>query len=487
MTKANTVAANTSINNWEDDVLNRKDIADDFTNILLSLPTPHVVSINAEYGMGKSFFVERWAKCLKQEGHTVLFFNAWENDFSDDPLMAFVVDLQEQLSADLGFEKTSPTMKGLLESVGRIGFQALVSATETATLNLVDITQINEQEKADDFKKTYGDFAEAKINAHIEVKNGIKQFKARLGEVAEEIKKKNAKKGLPIIVFIDELDRCRPDFAVQLLENIKHIYNVENYIFVLSMDRAQMRHAVGVIYGQGMDGEGYLRRFLDLELRLPDPETKPFVDFLLKASQLEKDYDPQQNQDNFIAPSVLAQKFAEYAEFFGLTLREQEQTFKEIVIAIRRAKSVSCPMVLGFLAALKVKNKALYDQIGVSLKDVWEIINAAEKFVGKVGYHAAKFDSGGGYSGTLSFLAALLVVDENALSYTAEQISDQINQNNREGKTNPPELMRNTRLYQMALKFFETLHWTYALYDSRNPPILRLKELLDIGAKYQLR
>jgi hypothetical protein len=484
MTKANAASANTNVNNWEQDVLNRKVIADDFTNILLSLPTPQVVSINAEYGMGKSFFIERWGKDLKQNGHTVLFFNAWENDFSDDPLMAFVVDLQEQLT-DLGLKKSSSAMKGLVESVGRIGFQALVSAAETATLNLVDIEEIHEQENTENLKKRYGDFAEAKINAHVEVRQGIKQFKKGLNEVAETIKKKDDPKSLPIIVFIDELDRCRPDFAIKLLENIKHIYNVKNYIFVLSMDRAQMKHAVGVIYGQGMDGEGYLRRFVDMELSLPLPQTKLFVNFLLKSSGLEQLYS-QQTQNMFTGMSVLAQTFGEYAEFFALTLREQEQAFKEMDVAIRRANLACYPLVFGFLAALKTKNKNLYKQIGISLFNIWDIIQAVENIAGKQNYHTKIYDRKKRCY-TVEFLAALLVSEKNAVITEAQKFNDEINNNAKIQKNNPLELVRNSALYNAAASFVETLDWDFHAYDGRNIPILHLKEMLDIGANYRVQ
>lgn len=481
MKKAPASNTNVVIDNWADDFLKRQPVAKDFTNIILSLPTPQVVGINAEYGMGKSFFIERWAKDLKQKGHTVLFFNAWENDFSDDPLMAFVVDLQEQL-IEIGFKKSDTPIKGLIETAGRITYQALISAAETATLNMVDIKKINDEENEDNFKKIYGDFAAAKINAHIEVKNGIKQFKSRLHEVAESIRKQKGDKGLPIIVFIDELDRCRPDFAIELLENIKHIYNVENFIFVLSMDRAQMKHAVGVIYGHEMDGEGYLRRFVDFELRLPAPQTKPFVEFLLKRSQLEKIY--SDNQNYAISPSLFAEIFSEYAEFFNLSLREQEQAFKEAAVGIRKSNSASHPFVLGFLAALKTKNKDIYSKIGTTLTDLWSIINATEDFAEKKGYHSQKIIRHGRCP-TIEVLAALLETEKQKVSHKLNQIMEKKNQNSQQQKTNAPELERDSNIYNAAVKFAEKLDWDFNIYDGRNPPVLHLKEILDIGSIYQ--
>ena len=67
-----------------------------------------------------------------------------------------------------------------------------------------------------------------------------------------------------LVIFIDELDRCRPNFAVQLLERIKHYFCVENVIFVLSINSAELVNTVKTVYGQNFDGYRYLDRFLHL-------------------------------------------------------------------------------------------------------------------------------------------------------------------------------------------------------------------------------
>lgn len=469
------------VNNWADDVLDRGAVAVDFTTIIKSLKTPHVVGINAGYGMGKTFFVDRWCKDLKDSGHAVLFFNAWENDFSDDPLMAFVVDLQEQV-ASMGMKKAESAIQGVLESAGRIGFQAMKSAAEAAALGLVNLDDINNAEKAEDFKKAYGAFAQEKVRAHLDVREGIKGFKQGLSGIASAIKDKSGDGALPVIVFIDELDRCRPDFAVQLLENIKHIFSVEDFIFVLSMDRSQMKHAVGVIYGHGMDGEGYLRRFIDLELHLPAPKTANFCNFLIQSSGLPNVYKSSSN--TLYSSNVLRDVFSEYSDFFGLTLRDQEQVFREIEVSIRRLTGGPYfPHLMGFLAPLKAKHKKIYDQAGVSLTDPWELLKQIESSVGKQGYHVNRFDRKGSHK-AMEFLFAAL---ESDITSIRDKLQSSHEQKDHLTKTNqhvPPELQRNCKIYEMVDKISRGLSENYNFYEDGIPPILYVKQILDVGSVY---
>ena len=481
-------AANQRKNYWKDaspdgkpDVLNRESVAKDFTNILLSLSTPAVIGIDAAYGMGKSFFVERWHKDLKQAGHTTLFFNAWENDFSDDPFMALIVELSEQIKATLG-KKGDPVLKGLLETAGRIGAQVVLSAITKTTHGLLDVKEMAESEETTDLKKRYGDFSQEKIEAHLAVRKGVKQFKERLQEFARLLKQENGDKALPVIVFIDELDRCRPDFAVQLLENIKHIFSTQDFIFVLSMDRTQLQHAVGVIYGQGMDGEGYLRRFIDLDLVLPEPKSSNFIKFLFESSGLDKIYKLDHNSYNGL--HALYDVYTEYADFFKLTLREQQQTFKGMEIALRRlGGDAYYPYLLGFMAPLKAKHKKLYESIGTTLTDPWELIKTIEALSGRSGDHFQRFDKKG-KDGMLEFLLAFLEKDFSRFSYYNGVVINEKNALSKEGKKVPEELERKCKLYERVYNLAKTFAEEHGFYDRKTMPIVYVKQILDIGASY---
>src|SRR5690606_19586965 len=78
-------------------------------------------------------------------------------------------------------------------------------------------------------------------------------------------------------------DRCRPNYSVKVLECIKHLFSIPNILFVLSIDKMQLQHAINGFYGSdNFDSEEYLRRFIDLEYSLPRPSTDRFITSLYK-------------------------------------------------------------------------------------------------------------------------------------------------------------------------------------------------------------
>ena len=85
--------------------------------------------------------------------------------------------------------------------------------------------------------------------------------------------------------MIDELDRCRPPYAVELLEVAKHLFSVDYIVFVLAVNRPELAHSIRDLYGSGFDAAGYLRRFFDIDFRLPDPEREAIY-------QRDAGYDP---------------------------------------------------------------------------------------------------------------------------------------------------------------------------------------------------
>ena len=93
----------------------------------------------------------------------------------------------------------------------------------------------------------------------------------------------------PLIVMIDELDRCRPSFAVEFLETTKHLFAVDQVVFVLAVNRKELAHAVKALYGNDFDADRYLRRFFDIDFRLPEPVRgrENYIDVLLDSTEIE--------------------------------------------------------------------------------------------------------------------------------------------------------------------------------------------------------
>lgn len=113
----------------------------------------------------------------------------------------------------------------------------------------------------------------------------LSKFRSELEAAVAQLP--NSGKKPTLVFFIDELDRCRPTFAIELLERIKHLFDVPNITFVLSLDKKQLEASTAAVYGQGIDAPEYLRRFIDLEYGIPKSKAKKFTESLFSRFGLD--------------------------------------------------------------------------------------------------------------------------------------------------------------------------------------------------------
>lgn len=189
-----------------------------------------------------------------------------------------------------------------------------------------------------------------------ELENILDNFKKGLFEITSKLNGKN------IYVFVDELERCRPTFAIELLEAIKHLFGVKGLVFVLGIDREQLKHTISNIYGCGMDGEGYLRRFIDLELELPQPDIKKFTKYLQKSFEIV-------NEDNHKGSLTCGYDmfdtfFNLFALIYPMQLRDVEQIYAKfnVITKMFDENTNKIMPILAILLVLKTKDKSLYNQ-----------------------------------------------------------------------------------------------------------------------------
>lgn len=135
-------------------------------------------------------------------------------------------------------------------------------------------------------------------------------------------------------MFVDEVDRCRPTFAVELLERIKHLFNVQNAIFVISLDKQQLAVSLSAVYGNGINSEEYLRRFIDLEYALPGVNTKAFTKNLFRRFGFEEFFSTRTHGEFRNESEHLEKTFDALSDLFSLSLRTREQCFTRIRVAM---------------------------------------------------------------------------------------------------------------------------------------------------------
>lgn len=365
---------NQNLNSFSEDVFNRKYIADNLTKIIESQNKPMVISLDSEWGTGKTTFVTMWKELLDNNNNynskfKTLYFNAWEHDYIKDPLLAIFSEIESQIKEeDSKLKKQLDNVKNKAKPFAKIATTTSLKVVTAGILNLDDIKLGNYNEaQLIDLAGKLGDLAIKEISASKKVRSELKKEMVKYQESSNK----------KIVFFIDELDRCRPNFAIELLEVIKHLFDINNFVFVISIDKEQLSHSVSTIYGQNMDTVGYLRRFFDLDYKLPKIDIEKFIDD--KNSIIFKNYNNVEFLKIFIKEIFILNRFS---------LRDIEKSYYYIELLIPLIKEFNSPSkefidiyylvvsyIYAILIAIKIKKPILYKKIIDIDFDLNEVVN----------------------------------------------------------------------------------------------------------------
>ena len=333
---------------WVDDVLGRYQVAESLTKLISNETGPLVIGLDGHWGTGKTFLLTRWQKDLEKEKFKAIYFNAWEDDFCDDPLVAIIGQLSDSFQ-DKDFKEIG-------EIIGNIIGKAkpLLISTVLGILNKTTGIVIPEEL----LKNLRGSY----LDEYAEQIKNKDELKTHLKELADEVKKET---GRPLIFIIDELDRCRPTFAIELLERVKHIFDIPNMIFVFGVNRSELYSALQSIYGK-IDANVYFRRFFDMEFSLPEMDSESFCKSLIEKHELNEFFSElSKNANN----DVHRNDFTEISDFFpvfcrqmGLSLRDIDYCVRSIVFVANNIKEghYMYPHLISVLIVLRLKNPDLY-------------------------------------------------------------------------------------------------------------------------------
>ncbi|HBX50381.1 MAG: hypothetical protein A2275_17330 [Bacteroidetes bacterium RIFOXYA12_FULL_35_11] len=312
-------------NPFENCKLGRAKYAEVLTSIVETYADGFVLAINNEWGTGKTTFVKMWQQHLNPKLRTI-YFNAWENDFEQNPLAAIV----SELSA-LQDKKSEKIFKSLIEKGAVLTKHIIPQIVKAIASKYIDTEALHEtiEKTAEGITEIFSN----EIKNYATKKKGFVEFREKLTEFIAATENKK-----PIVFFIDELDRCRPDYAVQILENVKHFFSVSGIVFVLSIDKIQLSHAIRGFYGSDkINSDEYLRRFIDVEYSIPEPNTKDFCKYLFDFFEFDVFFNSkirktknkfEKDKTKFIdASSLLFDKYR-------LPLRRQEKIFANARIAL---------------------------------------------------------------------------------------------------------------------------------------------------------
>ncbi|WEY37784.1 P-loop NTPase fold protein [Paraburkholderia sp. SUR17] len=352
------------------DLLNRKPAAEFLTKYLIgrhsvskSVPenASFVLNLNAEWGLGKTYFLTEWAKILRANGHLVVYFDAWANDYASNPFVGFMLEIQNQLNEGLSADKRIKASARKMLKKGKNVIQAL--APSLAVSMVKHYTGFDAEKINDALKESAIDVASSVkrdlFKESEDIRAATKAFRAALSDVAKAVEESEGT-ALPVFLLIDELDRCRPTYAIELLENVKHIFRVRDVYTVIATDSVQLSHSIRAIYGAGFDSERYLRRFFDHESRLETPDFERISEFMLSGRGLGLGaFDNPFSQ--LLGSSANATVLSLLAKALKITVRDFQRVI-DIIDSIRLTYPKKLEIVLmGFVTMLFVGHRAAYD------------------------------------------------------------------------------------------------------------------------------
>jgi hypothetical protein len=320
------------IKTWKGDLLGFKERGVAFTNLVRSITDHRTISIEAGYGRGKTFFCERWAEQLDAAGECVVQIDARLSDHSGDPVVTF-------LGALLGMVPEKQTKRrdaafGMAKKIGIAGTKAIARAALREGFDEFAGAVASEDEDAGslhDIAKTAGqDLSKA---AGDMIATQLEAEKARL-ELGEQLNLLHAQitKGRDtdrIIILIDELDRCHPDYAIALLEAMKLVFDQDGFVFVLMVNRGYLEAVAEKRFGKAPEGESYLDKFVDLRLKLETDRLSSAAEAL--ASELPLAIPFGDHEEFGVARAALLA--GELAPESGLSMRQIKRVLDRVELA----------------------------------------------------------------------------------------------------------------------------------------------------------
>lgn len=250
------------------DIFKRVDFGERLAKLIDNSSENLVLALDSQWGEGKSTFIQMWRGYVehqREERLKTIYFDAFANDYQKDPFLALASGIYEIIP-----HKSATTKNTFKKKAGDAAKAftrgAIKIGVKVATGGLIDGSVVDSAEN--DISKLISDQVDNIIADRFKStekdKLAIKEFKRHLGEVAIE-----HGNGRPLVFIIDELDRCRPDFALDLIEQIKHLYSVKGITFLIVLNREQLEEYVKSRYGIGVDASLYLQKFINIWLNLP--------------------------------------------------------------------------------------------------------------------------------------------------------------------------------------------------------------------------
>ena len=424
-------------------------------------PNGYSFAIDGEWGCGKTWILNELEEELPKDTenkYLIFHYNAWENDFYDEPLVAILSVMIEKLNEIV-------SQKSIYEAA----LDELIKQVSADLLTLVsgivkEVTKIDVEKaikrKKGFFKRIKEDtkISSDEINTRLPLQNTLKSVRANMIKLSDKFN---------IILIVDELDRCLPEYAIKVLERLHHICNEMPVIQILAINKKHLAESICKVFGkdyQRLDrssewntqfAESYLQKFIDVIIPLPNGKIDCRLEVL---NGLEKYFKP------YIRPDNIGREFIKIDDEFlgtfisalmdGVERRLQEKIFKQVALCHK----------LTLASGVEYKESQMTYTILI-----YEILSCISKFV----FHSNKQfilrELPNGQSCILSFFQ-FDSITKSAYEYENSRLNSNIEkfftiENISTNKTSDSIFIRDTKSYVMAF-FADKPKFPYWTFES---------------------
>jgi hypothetical protein len=351
------------------DIFDRKPFGERLTNIVKNIENPAVLLLDGQWGVGKTTFIRMWMGQLTRSKIPHIYFDAFANDYHEDAFLTIAGELVtrvEELRPKYvqSIESFKLNAVKVAKALGRASLKIGVRAASAGLLTDADVAEAirisSDSSKiiGDESAKALDDLIKERLESHRADRSAFDQFKTALTEVADALTDETEAPGPrpPLVFIIDELDRCRPTFALDLLEKIKHFFAIPGVVFLLATSLRQLESAVRFAYGE-IEARTYLEKFYHLRILFPTDLRQP----------------PGQSASArylaYLSPGLKTGEYKEIIEHFcrvqPLSLRTLERvaTYTKIASISIPENHLIVPGIIAILCIAKVTDPHLYNLI----------------------------------------------------------------------------------------------------------------------------
>lgn len=283
----------------EEDLLGFEQYVDTISRMIThkDFRTPFCIGIFGKWGTGKTSFMHLLENRLligKSKPYIIpVWFNPWRYQKEEHLIIPFLKAIEHGIN---GYLKKNQSLGKTL--INKLKTAALKTGEASAAFAYgikadcklggfgftLDVSKaVNRQEN----------LAEQRLE---DAKNISDKLTSIYYEIVDELKSSIDETHFRVAAFIDDLDRCLPDKAVELLEAIKLFLDIQGYLFVLGVDRDVVKKGIAYRYRHFeykeqkeeesliIAPEDYLDKMIQLPLELPKIESgrkRKYIESLL--------------------------------------------------------------------------------------------------------------------------------------------------------------------------------------------------------------